>query len=470
MNTDVRKYSVTKDDEGNVRNANVWHWMVPQYGSLGDIPGYWSPARDVRLRQLMYEDFHDFWSGAIGIAITKMASLGWDLESTTPRLRNYFQELLLAADDNQSWVRFLSRHLQDYLTTDNGAFVEVVRASSSAGSRILGLMHLDSLRCTRTGNAEIPVLYRDTKGKVHELKAHQVLTLTDMPSATETYHGVGWCSTSRALGIIRKLGAIERYIYEKVSGDRALAIDFVGGVVDQDVQTAVDSAKEQNEQRGNVLYKGAIMVPVPTDQSISHVRINFAELPDGFVYEEQFNNCVLVVANAIGLDVQDLQPLTGRPLGTATQSQVLEDKSEGRGLAAWRQQWTHMANQFLLPDSVTFAFSEKDVRDEQRRADVNKTITETVATMVEKVGVTTDQGKQVLADNEVIPQEFVPQDTTPRETISDTQKPEIEDVEEQPESKQPESEPEPETAEAVKAYVREKAQALKLFAELKPHD
>lgn len=424
--SDVRRRSVTRDDAGNKSNS-VMFWALnyaPQQRT--GLPVYWSPARDYYLRQILYTDFHDFWAGAIGIAITKMSSLAWELESSQPRVQNDFQELLLAADDNQSWVSFLSRHLQDYLGCDNGAFVEVVRATNAAGSRILGLMHLDSQRCTRTGDPDAPVLYRDTLGKVHELKPHQVMCFADMPSPTETYHGVGFSATSRAWGAIRKMEAIERYIYEKVSGERALAVDLVGGVLPKDLETAVESAKESNEARGNSSYMGAVMVPVPSDVPLSHTRINFAELPDGFDYDKQINNAILVFANSIGLDVQDLQPLTGRPLGTATQSEVLQDKSSGKGLAAWRQQFTHMVNEYVLPDSVVFAFSEQDLRDEQRQADLDKTRTDTAGTLVEKGILTADQAKQVLADNDVIPQEFVPDDTTPRETLSDTEKPEVE--------------------------------------------
>jgi hypothetical protein len=424
--TDIKKHSVTKDDVGNKYGAAV-HLML-NYSPMQKtgLPAYWSPARDYYLRQVLYTEFHDFWAGAIGIAITKMSSLAWELESSQPRVQSYFQDLLLAADNNQSWTAFLARHLQDYLSTDNGAFVEVVRATQGAGSRILGLMHLDSCRCTRTGDPDVPVLYRDTLGKVHEMKAHQVIMFADMPSPTETYHGVGLCATSRAWGYILKMEAVERYVYEKVSGNRALAVDLVGGVLQKDIETAVMAAKEDNAARGNSQYMGAIMIPVPSDVPLSHERINFAELPDGFEYKEQTDSCVLGFANSIGMDVQDLQPLTGRPIGTATQSEVLQDKSSGKGLAAWRQQWTHQTNQNILPESVTFAFSEKDLRDQQRKAELDKTRSDTAGTLVEKGILTVDQAKQVLADNDVIPQEFVPEDITPREAISDTDKPEVE--------------------------------------------
>lgn len=424
MDIEVKKHSVTASDVGDIRSSGVWHWMLsPTYGAPGNLPTYWSPSRDYYLRQQLYEPFHDFWVGAIGIAITKMASTGWDVEGTTPRLRAQAQQLLLQADANQSWVTFLGRHLQDFLCCDNGAFVEVVRATSGVGSRILGLMHLDALRVTRTGDPEIPALYRDTKDVEHELRAHQLLMLADMPAAGEMWYGVGLSAASRAWGAIKKLEAIERFIYEKIAGVKPKAVDMVGGVSESQLRAAVESAKEDNQSQGYVQYMGAVVVPTLSDIAITHTRINFAELPDGFDYEQQFNNCVLIVANAIGLDIQDLQPLTGRPLGTGMQSEVLDEKSRGKGLASWRQQITHGLNQFVIAPTVTFAFSETDAREVSQRADTMNKFATAVGTMVEKVGLTPTQGQQILADEQQIPKEFIPEDTTPTEQMTDAEKP-----------------------------------------------
>lgn len=468
MADDVKQHSVTKNDIGS-KYGNIVHWVLsyaPQQKQ--GLPLYWSPARDYFLRMVLYTEFHDFWVGAIGIAITKMSSLAWELESAQPLVRNRFQDLLLSADSNQSWTSFLSRHLQDFLCTDNGAFVEVVRASSAAGSRILGLMHLDSWRCIRTGDPDVPILYRDTLGVIHEMQPHQVLAFSDMPSPTETYHGVGLCATSRAWGGIRKMEVIERYIYEKVSGDRALAVDLVGGVTRKDIEDAVTAAKEDNEARGNSSYLGAVMIAVPEDTPLTHERINFAELPEGFDYDKQVNNCILIFANSIGLDIQDLQPLSGRPLGTATQSVVLQDKAEGKGLAAWRQQWTHQTNQFILPDSVTFAFSEKDLRDEQRQADLDNTRVETAATLVEKLQITPLQAQSKLADEQVIPKEWIPKDTTPTESVSDTEKPEAGVAAQQAQEQVPPPlQVTEQQVKEIKDLAREKAEALRLFEQLK---
>lgn len=432
MNNEVKNKSITKNDAGDARRGDVWQVWLGAYrgGTAGLLPPYWSRERDAMLRQTLYTPFHDFWTGAIGIAITKMASLTWIVESDAPRLCSYAQELLLAADSNSSWVSFLGRHLQDYLCTDNGAFIEIVRASNSAGSRIIGLVHLDSLRCTRTGDAEIPVLYRDTTGELHEVKTHQVISFSDMPSPSETWHGVGMCAASRAWGQILKSEAIERYIFDKVSGERALSLDLVKGISDQSIKTGMDTAREQREARstlkGAYQYLGAVVLPVLDDVPLQHQRINFAELPDGFDRKEELNISLLAFANAIGLDPQDLQPLTGQALGTGAQSQVLHEKAAGKGLASWRQQFTHSLNQFVMPNVVTFAFSEKDLRDQQSAAQVTNTRIDGVTKLVEKQIITPAQAAQMLSDSGDIPKEFVPNDQTAGGTLTDSEQAEAE--------------------------------------------
>ena len=82
-------------------------------------------------------------------------------------------------------------HLRDYLLTDNGAFVEVVRASAASGSRIIGLAHLDSARCTRTADPDVPILYRDRLGKIHEMRWWQVLTFLPI-CPTRARPGMAW--------------------------------------------------------------------------------------------------------------------------------------------------------------------------------------------------------------------------------------------------------------------------------------
>ncbi len=425
------KKSVTKEDfipvseGGGVIRMTIplWSGVTGKNILLPPLPPtYWTPGRDAVLRSTVHNEA--LWAGAIGIAITKKASQAFEIDSPVPLRARRAQDMLLQADGRRvGWVGFLSKQLRDYLTTDNGEFFEIVRATSSAGSRIVGLRHLDSLRCIRTGDPDIPVIYRDRKGYYHELKDYQVVTLSDMPDPGDTYYGVGFCSASRAYAAVYKLAAIEWYLREKVSGQHPLAIYIVNGILEKQLQGAVTVAKEDELAKGVAAYMGAVILGVPSETQANVAVIPLAELPDRFQRKEEFDISVLTYANAIGLDPQDLQPLTGQSLGSGAQSQVLDDKTKGKGLAMWSQDFTHALNEYVIDEMTTFQFVENDYRDNIRVADVSKKRAE-VSQIRVKAGITTAQEeKQVLVDQNELPKEFLTTDMTPGETLDDTEKP-----------------------------------------------
>jgi len=326
------------------------------------------------------------------------------------------------ADLQSGWTPFLSKHLQDYLLGDNGAFIEIVRQTASLNSAVIGMVHLDASRCQRTGDPEIPVLYTDRKGRIHELKRYEVIDITDMPDPREIYFGVGHCAASRAYRQITKQASVETYIYEKINGQKIKEVSFVSGINQKQIDNFIRAAEGQASATGLVAYMGAVIVPVPGDKPPEVAKVPLAEFPDGFDRKEEFDIAVLAYADAIGLDPQDLQPLTGQSLGSGAQSQVLSDKASGKGLTSWRQAFMHALNLWVIPDMTTMVFIEHDWRDKKLEAEFNKTTVDYVKAAVGSI-ITPLQGLQKLVDEHVLPKEFLPIDSTPGTDLSDDEKP-----------------------------------------------
>lgn len=572
---EVKKHSVTKDDTPEGMGLTMWNFsLASPLGGRSDLPAFWSRQRDAALRATIYRE--SLWASSVHIAVTKMASQGWELRGTQRRVLARWQELLLAADGGQSWVSFLQKQLMDYTTTGNGEFVEIVRASNARGSRIIGLMHLDSLRMTRTGDLRTPYLYRDRYNRLHEIKYWQCISLADMPDPSEMWFGTGhclhgetlirlangttrkirdlvaeqyggdvlsigadgrikasrvtnwyanpigerqmlnlrgegtsdstasvWltddhpvltvngyrnagdlgrgaalvvvpeldaapavsqlysavvssgippdgaqqtvycidvagthnfitasgivvhnCAAERAWNPIKKMSAMEQFLYEKVSGRRSLAIHIVNGMSELQFRNAVTAASEEASQKGAIVYMGSTVIPVQGDIPPVLVTIPLASIPNGFDRKQEFDIGVLQYADALGIDVQDIQPLTGRAVGTGAQSRVLDDKSAGKGLAAWRSKFSHMLNEYVTPDSVTFYFYERDYTERQREADIRATNAGTVSGMVKDKLLVPLQGQQLLVDWDVLPKSMLPQYGDTDETLADDEKPE----------------------------------------------
>lgn len=431
--TEVIKKSVTAEDYADEPRAGVyylgiWDGLATSSGPLPpEPPAYWSRARDRLLRSTIYHET-SYWASAVFIALTRMASLGWEVGAPdSPRLTQQARNLLTLAEAGRGWVAFLEKHLQDFLLTDNGAHIEIVRATKARGSRILGLMHLSSLRSWRTGDPDYPVIYRDRLGREHVLRDHQVISLADMPNPDDLYYGVGLSAASRAYRAIAKWMAVETYGLEKVTGSRPQSIYLAQGINHTQLMTAQSTADASARAKGAVRFQGATIIPVLNSESgaVNIAEIPLAGLPDGFDREKELSSALLAYANALGLDPQDLQPLSGQSLGTGAQSQVLDDKSRGRGLAAWRQQFSHLINEYVTPAVVTFAFTERDNRDLKQQADLETAYIGNAGTLLEKGLLDQRQAANYLADRDVIPAAWVPGgDETPATDIADDEKPE----------------------------------------------
>lgn len=422
---DLIRHSVTRNDHADAA-PGAWNIMVGSLTAFSATPGlppYWSRERDLVLTAT--REMEDMWSASVYKAKTKTVALGWEVsDSQESQTRVRRAQQLLLHFDGKRYVPGFSKVLDDFLLTDNGAFVEIVRATQGAGSRILGLMHLDSLRCWRTGDPKYPVLYRDRHGKEHILKPHQVLDFVDEPSPRAEHRGVGRCAASRAFRTILKLTGVETYFREKITGERNLAIHIVNGITSEQLQSALLTGREDAQRRGFVLYRGSLVIPaIKMDADLQVVTIPLAEVPDGFDVTEERRDAYLRYANALGVPVQDIQPLSGQGLGTGTQTVILAEESEGMGLAAFRDDWKHALNEYVFPESTTFAWNNThDLRDQRAMAETEKIRAETRSTQINSGEISPAMARQLAVDAGDLPRELVA-DRTTGGVLGDSDKP-----------------------------------------------
>lgn len=400
-----------------------WGGLLAGVAGANGLPGYGTKARDLILRQSVHLD--GMWASAVNMAITKHIALGYAVEDSEDSGRR----LARGQDLLQTYgTSGLQRGLRDYLTTNAGQFIAIERVGRGRGAKILRLLHLDSLRCYPTNNPAYPLLYETPRGEWRALADHDLIHLTDMPSAGQWYADavlpLGLCAADRAWETVLKLCAMETYYREKVSGSRNLAIHIVNGISDQQLTDALTSTEEAQARRGFVLYKGSTIIPTLKTEAPVVVTIPLAEIPDGFNVTDERRDAYLRLANAIGMFVGELQPLSGQGLGTGTQTVVLDEAAEGRGMAAWRVAFTEQINERVLPASTTFTFTnQNDVRDRKARAEADKARIDALAAAVTVQALTPAQMANILADEQIIPREFVPQDATQGGTLSNDEKP-----------------------------------------------
>lgn len=423
--------SVTRDDhEKAVEGGGVSVWLGP-VGLLSGLRGLakfsaglshvGTRERD-RLLSLTTQ-IEGMWASAVFKALSKQAALGFRIEDSDDSKRRVkaAQDLILSFDGQ--YVKGVQRGLQDYLTTDNGQFVEVVWSRSSGGALVkpVGLYHLDSLRCYRTGDPEKPVMYNDYRGGWHLLRDQEVLMLTDMPSARVEMRGYGLCAASRAWNAILKLAAVEMYFQEKVTGTRNLAIHIVNGITDKQLREALSSSQVAANEKGYVLYKGSTILTSMKEEAPTVVTIPLAEIPDGFEVVEERKYARTVYAHSIGINVDELVERAAG-LNSGMSAQIADEAAEGQGLASWRKQWELALTHRVLPNTTTFYLATNDYRDQELKAKAAKARADMLSVYVDKGAITPAQMLNIAVDNGDLDKSLLPQDDTTAGVIEDNEK------------------------------------------------
>lgn len=426
---DLLKKSVTRENEQPADSGGIFYFHSgPLWGQNvlpipPTLPAYGATGRDVVLRATVYAE--SMWAVALGKAISKMVALPWKINDSgsSQRRIDRAQEIFLNADYGRGWATFLNKHLRDYLCTDNGAVVEIIRVANSPLAMVKGIGHLDSCRVRRTGNWKEPAIYTDLDGREHLMKWWQVAFITDMPDPSDSMFGVGLCATSRAYATIFKMAGLEQYVTEKITGGGQNAIHLIRGVSDRQLSDALITHQSEKVRAGYVNYKGQVLIPLMGNNEINVATIDLAGIPDGFNADDERNNAYIKYANAIGIPVQDIQPLNGRSLGTGKQTEVLDEAADRQGLAAWQQQWTHFVNRILLPQATTFAFTPNDVTNEKTMAEIRKLRADARSVMIADGSITPAQALQMAVDDGDAPREFLAVDQTEGQQLGDDEKP-----------------------------------------------
>jgi len=288
--------------------------IILAFASAADMITQWGKNTRKRDREL-----RDFWptepylAGAVATVSFRNAAFDWEIKSKSDTLSLAVKEMLdrAIAGDKIGWTDFVKKFSQDLYTTDNGAFIELIREEGvdanskfkGAMAPVIGISHLDSNQCIRTGNAEVPVLYEDRDSVLHKLKWWQVISFSDFPSAIERMNGVGYSSVTRALRLAQIMKSMEIFKDEKIGGRNAKEINVVSGVSRTDIEDAVKRTKEGANNQGNVRYiDNVVLASLDPEKPVSVATISLASLPDGFDYDQEMQWFIAGLALNFGVD------------------------------------------------------------------------------------------------------------------------------------------------------------------------
>jgi hypothetical protein len=352
--------------------------MLYMVGGVGTIPGWWSKARDAKLREFWKNN--DYLAGAVYAVCSRMATIPvnvepWD-ENVTAHVDQAwkFERILLDASEfGQGFDTFVTKWTEDLLTQDNGAFAEIIGDGEPTGPIIgmpFGVAHLDSYRCARTSNPEYPVVYTDTNGDRFRLHHTRVAYASLQPSPISEMLGVGFCSISRCINTSQHLMDVLTFKQEKLGSrpSRGMMVTK-GGLDPEDVRAAMEIANDaMDSQQLNRFSKVAVV----GSQSLPDAGLELvalSSLPDGFDEQQSTTIGMAAIALAFGVDPRELWP--GLSVGsTRAEALVAHLKARTKGIGQIIAITERAIGQKFLPPTLYMEFDYQDDAQDRQVADI----------------------------------------------------------------------------------------------------
>lgn len=395
----VLQQSVREDEDAHGGITAMWY----NSGYNTDLlPAPFSLDCDITLRRYWYAVHNTLLQGAITNLIKRVVATPWELSGGKILTRRY-QDVLQNAEFGQGYKVALTKVLTDYYTQNGGGFLEIIgRGAKDKPMRggATGIAHLDRRRCVLTGNFEHPVIYySDRTGREHLLHHTRVVHFVDMPSPEESVFNMGMCALYRAITISNAQILMGRYQNERLSNEPPAGLVTFSNVKPTDVEDFQQRYEADRLRKGTMTYAPLMqMSSLSPEQPIKVEFIPFSQLPDHFDYREYMEIHVNMLALAIGVDPQDIWPLTGAPLGTGAQSAILNAKGQGKALADAYQMLERAFNIWVLPRDLEFQFKSKDAAADKQEADTAAQWVNMTTALLQSGQVDVETANRLLAE------------------------------------------------------------------------
>lgn len=400
--------SVVKEPQGTIGHSGDY---IIYMASAADSLPVWGAAPATRDKAL-----RDFWptepvlASALFTTISRYAAFGWTLQGP-PKTVSAVQNVLHGVEFGNGWISLITKTLIDLFTQDNGAFIEIIRTEDSPTAPVIGLNHLDSGRCVRTGLRQEPVIYYDIAGAGHSLKWYHVLALTEFPSPIERARGMQYCVVTRLLRAAQIMRDISIYEREKVSGRFNRALHLVGGVQKGTIDKALESQRQSADEQNVMLYlQPLIIAALDPTSTVSKQTIELASMPDHFNKESVMKWYINQLALAFGGDYQDYAPMPAGNLGSSQQSQIMHMKSRGRGprlfMSLIEQQFNFHG---IMPNSVKFVFGDQDIAEDMDHARLRQMRAQERQIRIASGEITPQIARQIAVDDGDLAEEYLEQ-------------------------------------------------------------
>ena len=384
-------------------------WWAYAFSRADLIPIWGTTQRDRILRDIYRSQYNGMVQGAFANLIKQVISTPFKVDGKK-RANDYYQDVLVNAqfgDFGGGWRGFCSRLLLDFLTLDFGGVVEIIGGGnemSAISGNVVGIAHLDSLRCAATGNPEFPIIYWSRKdNKLHRMHYTRVARFVDMPDGDEWAHGLGLSAMSRIIATAQQFMLMNRYSIQRLDDLPPAGLLLLSGIQPKAwEQMRKDYTADRNKDGADVWANVMVALGLDPAIEVKAELLNFSQLPEHFNLRDYTEILVNALALELGVDPQDIWPLSGQALGTGTQSVVLERKARGKMFGDILSMLERFINFNILPKDMEFAFEYQDDEADKTQAEIAQAQMNVANGFVTMMGSTTqarELAMRYLSDN-----------------------------------------------------------------------
>jgi hypothetical protein len=390
--------------------------MLMLISSLGDVVSpWWSKRRDMELKSFMRTSDHI--SGAVYNFVSKMTAIPVRIEARDKSIKTHvemaktYQDLLNNASQfGAGWSELYGKFVEDLVTQDNGAFIEVIGPGDPTGpitGMPLSLANLDASRCNRTGNAVYPVIYEGMDGKLYKLHYTRVIFASQLPSSKLEMFGVGYCALSRCVNAAQNLIDISVYKQEKLGSRPPRQLIITGGGLDpEDLQLAVRMAEQTANNVGLSRFAKTVVAGNRNLEKPNAQIIELAKTPDGFDEKESTVLGMAVVSLAFGMDARELFP--GMESGASKADALIQHlKQRGKGPGQTIDTTERLLDMKFLPPYLKSTFDYQDDAQDRQAADIwNVRAQARQRDLLQSVTNTRVERQKMVENGELTPEQF----------------------------------------------------------------
>jgi hypothetical protein len=296
-----------------------------------------------------------------------------------------------------SWETFISHLIVNYSIYDLGAFIEIIAPGDPKKPPVgpaTGMAVLDTRRICPTGDPVYPFTYTSMKGRVHLLHKTRVIQIVDTEEKNDDLPNWGDSAVGRAITTTYREMLASGYMRSSLDDKPSPGFAIAKNLTEQHVYQQLEKMENKRENDRDVMGRVVFLWGAAAEHEVKLDWVTFQKEFTGFDPEKLSNLNAKYFAAAIGVDIQDFWELTGQGIGTATQSEILAQKSKGRALGRLLKAIERAIND-ILPVDVEFTFLYRNEEEDLQNAQTANTWVQAIEGMTT---ITADERRIMYAN------------------------------------------------------------------------